>query len=74
MRSLKDGRIAKMFRPDKRLLCAACSAADAVALLSLGIPATLASGLAQLGGEYLDQVCRRYKLGKYTPRKRSDHL
>ncbi len=40
-----------------------------VALLSLGIPTTLASGLAQLGGDYLDDVCRRYKLGKYTPRK-----
>jgi hypothetical protein len=67
---LKDGQITKMFRSNNRVLCAACSSADAVALLSLGIPTTLASGFAQLSGDYLGDICRYYKLGKYTPRER----
>jgi hypothetical protein len=61
---LRDGQITKMFRSNNRVLCAACSSADAVALLSLGIPTTLASGLAQVSGDYLEDICRCYKLGK----------
>jgi len=63
---LEDGRITKMLSANNHVLCAACSSADAVALLSLGIPATLASGLAQLGEDHLDKICRYYKLGKYA--------
>lgn len=66
---LKDSGI-KELSSDENVLCAACSSSDAVALLSLGLPTTLAAGLAKLRGDYLEQVCRCYKLGKYATRWR----
>ena len=61
--SLGDSRVRKMIDTKKPVLCATCSTDDAVVLQSLGIPATLASGLAELSGDYLNDLCNRFGLG-----------
>jgi hypothetical protein len=65
--SLLDAQTRKLLRTNNCVLCAASSSADAVALLSLGIPTTLAAGLAELNGDSLEELSRRYQLGKYAP-------
>ncbi|MEI8374220.1 MAG: hypothetical protein WCJ35_15465 [Planctomycetota bacterium] len=67
--SLKDGQIKKMLKASDSVLYAACSSADAVALLSLGIPTTLINGMAQLSGNYLEDFFRCFKLGKSATQK-----
>ena len=65
--ALQDGGLQEMLAGSPPVLCVACSSADVALLLSLGIPATIASGLAQLSNERLDKVCQTYRLGKYAP-------
>ena len=65
--SLRDARIRKLIRAEKeKLMLVASTAADAAVLLSLKIPATLAWGLAQLGGRYLKPFQRCFDL--YPPK------
>jgi hypothetical protein len=71
---LQDDALQTLFERSPGVVCAACTSADVALLLSLGIPATLASGLAQLGGRHLDKVCQTYRLGKFAPQPGVEYL
>lgn len=64
--SLRDGRVQELIQATgDNLLCAATSMPDLALLMSLDLPATLAFGLAELGGNHLRQVQEDFKL--YPP-------
>ena len=61
--SLRDGRIREMIkRAQENVLCVSSNSADVALLLSQNVPATFDAGLAQLGGVYLEQMRKDYKL------------
>jgi len=65
--SLSDGSVRAMIsKTQEKILLATLSPIDVAVLLSLKIPATLATGLRQLEGVYLQQVRKRFDLRK-TP-------
>ena len=60
--SLRDGRVQKMIETsDEPVLCLCPSSADVALLLSLDIPATFDTGLAELGGTNLKQVWKDFQ-------------
>ncbi len=66
--SLRDGRVREMIEAtDENVLCAATTMAELAVLLSLKIPATLATGLEELGGDYLQQVRDDFQLDPPKP-------
>jgi len=61
--SIRDGRIRKLVKKTgQNVLFVASTTRELAVLLSLGLPATLSSGLAQLGEPYLGQVCTQLEL------------
>ena len=69
--SMQDERVHKLIvATAEKILCVATRPADAALLLSVNIPATLATGLAELGGKYLKQVRKWFDLYPPQPPQR----
>jgi hypothetical protein len=71
---MRDARMLKMIeQTEENILCVAMSAADAAILLSLNIPATVATGFAELNLEGFWQLRTRFQLYPQSYRGIIDH-
>lgn len=71
--SSRDERVRNMIQATKHnVLCVSTSLTDLAVLSSLKIPATLATGLADLSGSYLQQVQEEFHLCPMKPKTYED--
>jgi hypothetical protein len=65
--AMQDPRFRRALAADPAVLYLAFSMVDAAALWSLGLPATLASGLQRIRGRQLADFCRQFRIPRYAP-------